>query len=272
MQLQLHLGYFLGANRPGNQSPSESRNQVRTSSATVLQIDGRLSCGSHQLLYTWASRMDQTPTPETPIITTRRIEAFSDGVFAIAITLLVLGIAVPDSPASQLQPGQLYRHLLDLWPKIASYIISFGIVGIFWFGHHVMFHYIRRADRLLVWLNTLFLMTIAFFPFPAGLIGTYTRQPEAIIVYGGSLVLMGLALYGIWAYASTGHRLIDPQLDPKFIALAKWYMLGGSLVYVAAIFISFVQPYLSLGIFLIVPLLYLLPSPIDRYTGPVRAR
>ena len=132
-----------------------------------------------------------------------------------------------------------------------------------------MFHYIERSDRILVWLNTLCLMTVSFFPFPAEFIGRYPRQQVAIILYAGTLLLMGLSLLAVWIYASRHHRLIHPKLDPKFIRLGKWYILGGPFVYLLAIGLSFVSIYVSLAILIITPILYLLPSPIDRFAGRI---
>ena len=158
-------------------------------------------------------------------LSTNRLEAFSDGVFAIAITLLILGIAVPDGGFS-LTSDAFTKSLLLLWPKVASFIISFAIVGIFWYVHHFMFHYIERSDRILVWLNTLCLMTVSFFPFPAEFIGRYPRQQVAIILYEGTFLLMGLSLLAVWICASRHPRIIHPKVDPNFIRWGRWYIPG----------------------------------------------
>ena len=97
-----------------------------------------------------------------------RIMTLADGVFAIVLTLLVLDIKAPKA----ISEAELISKLLALWPKLFSYIISFVILGILWFGHHMEFHYIRRSDRIHIWLNLLFLMCIAFIPFSAALLGS----------------------------------------------------------------------------------------------------
>jgi hypothetical protein len=98
----------------------------------------------------------------------QRIEAFSDGVFAVAITLLVLNFKVTGLSASELR-----SQVLGQWPHLLAYILSFVIVGVYWVAHHTLFHFVARTSRALLWLNNFFLMTVAFLPFPAGLLGEY---------------------------------------------------------------------------------------------------
>src|SRR5690349_17168778 len=108
---------------------------------------------------------------------TTRLEAFSDGVFAIAITLLILEVKVP-SPAASKAAGGLLRALLAQWPSFASYVISFLTIGIMWINHHAMFHYIRRTDRTMLLLHIVFLMLISFVPYPTSLAAAYIMTPE----------------------------------------------------------------------------------------------
>ncbi len=116
-------------------------------------------------------------------LTTGRITAFSDGVFSIAITLLVLNLCVPTVP------GELLDQLGKQWPSLLSYILSFVIVGIYWVAHHNMFHYIKRSDRPFLWINILLLMCVAFIPFPAGLLGQFSfigqsdAQPAVVVCH-----------------------------------------------------------------------------------------
>jgi uncharacterized membrane protein len=102
-----------------------------------------------------------------------RIEALADGVFAIAMTLLILEVKVPDLLPDQIE--QLPDRLLQLWPNFAAFGISFLICGVYWVGHHAQLHYIRRSDRFFIWLNIVFLMVISAIPFSAALIGEYPR-------------------------------------------------------------------------------------------------
>ena len=104
-------------------------------------------------------------------LSTHRIEAFSDGVFAIAITLLVLNLQVPEIATV----SELASKLGALWPKLVSYVLSFMVVGIYWVAHHNTFHYIKRSDRNLLWLNILMMLFVVFIPFPAALLGQYPQ-------------------------------------------------------------------------------------------------
>ena len=129
-----------------------------------------------------------------------RIIFFSDGVFAIAITLLVVGIHVPELP-SHVANSELSRHLLDEWPRVLSYAVSFAVIGLYWIGHHRIFGHIRRFDHRLILLNLAFLGLIAFLPFPTAVLGRYGAHRAAVVLYAGSLALAGLASTALWLYA-----------------------------------------------------------------------
>lgn len=198
-------------------------------------------------------------------VSSNRLVAFSDGVFAIAITILVLGISVPEVSKEMVAQQVLSQKLFALWPKIVSYIFSFIIVGIFWVGHHIIFQYIKRADRNFFWLNILYLLFIAFIPFPAALLGQYGPQVSVVVLYGVTIFLVGFLFLGMWLYATNKRRLIDDRLDPKRIRKATIIILLPTILYLIAIFIALKNPYLSLAIYIIIPLLYILPSPIDEF-------
>jgi uncharacterized membrane protein len=194
-------------------------------------------------------------------LSTTRLEAFSDGVFAVAITLLVLDLQVPQLASA----GELVSRLGALWPKLLSYALSFVIVGIYWVAHHNTFHYIKRSDRNLLWLNILLLMCIVFIPFPTALLGQYPEQRVSIIIYAGALVITGLVLQGLWWYATSGCRLVDRTIDPRLVQRATRRNLTAPLIYLLAIGISLVNVPASLVLFLLVPLYYILPGRIDRH-------
>jgi uncharacterized membrane protein len=129
-----------------------------------------------------------------------RIIFFSDGVFAIAITLLVIGLRVPGLP-SHVSNSELSRRLLDEWPRVLSYAFSFAVIGLYWIGHHRVFAHIRRFDRRLILLNLAFLGLIAFLPFPTAVLGRFGGHRSAVVLYAGSLALAGLASTALWLYA-----------------------------------------------------------------------
>jgi uncharacterized membrane protein len=140
---------------------------------------------------------------------TGRVEAFSDGVFAIAITLLVLNIQVPhDLPAGK----SLANALIDQWPTYLAFVTSFATIGIMWINHHRLFAHIRRSDNPLLVLNGLLLIGITLVPFPTALLAAYIGHPDeqvAALVYGGTLVVIAICFNLLWLYASRGKRLLD---------------------------------------------------------------
>ncbi|HEX3445049.1 MAG TPA: TMEM175 family protein [Chthoniobacterales bacterium] len=195
-----------------------------------------------------------------------RIEALADGVFAVAMTLLVLDIKVPELPPPP-ETAQLPLKLLALWPKFLSYLISFVILGVYWVGHHVQLSFIRRADRPLLWINILFLLWVALVPFSAALLSEYSKTRVAIAIYGANLIAIGLTLALHWWYATTEARHVDPDLHPNLIRGGMKRTLMAPFVYAIAIALSFVKTELSLILYALVPVLYILPGRVDVHWG-----
>ncbi len=139
-----------------------------------------------------------------------RIVFFSDAIFSIAVTLLVLEIRLPAEQA-QLSNEELLSQLLGLWPKYLGYVLSFLIIGAFWLGHHRRFKFIQRYDARLITLNLLLLMFIAFIPFPTAIISEHGNQVGTIF-YALIMTMTGFISTGVWVYASRNHRLIDPAM------------------------------------------------------------
>ena len=122
-----------------------------------------------------------------------RIICFSDAVFAIVMTLLILDISVPDIPQGT-ATAELPARVLDLWPQFFSYALSFLVIGTNWMAHHGTFQYFKSYDRTLMWLNLLFLLSISFVPFPTALLGEYGEQQFAVVLYALSLAVPSLCL------------------------------------------------------------------------------
>ena len=167
-----------------------------------------------------------------------RILFFSDAVFAIAITLLVLNIEVPDIPPD-LVSEELPGRLLDLWPKLLSYVLSFLVILMFWTAHHSIFRSIKSYDRGLIWLNSLFLMFTAFLPFPTALLGEYGDQQLVVAIYAGSFAITRLLLTAVWWYATSSHRLVDDGLDLDTIRAFRVRGLAIPVVLLISIVVSF---------------------------------
>jgi uncharacterized membrane protein len=188
-------------------------------------------------------------------MTTNRLEAFSDGVFAVAITLLIFNVQVP-----RVADAEVGRALLALWPSYASYVVSFLTIGIIWVNHHGLFHRVRRIDRNLLFLNLALLMVVAFLPFPTALLGEHVLGQQAAsiaaVVYGATMVLLSLAFLAIWAYVSFGHGFLAAPVDPR-AARARLPGFGlGLLGYLVGIALGFVSAPLSLAVYGLIAVYY----------------
>jgi uncharacterized membrane protein len=180
---------------------------------------------------------------------------FSDAVFAIAITLLVLDLRMPERMAEPSAEIQLRHGLIGLIPKFMSYAISFWLIGLYWWVHHRLYRHIRRWDDGLIWLNLHFLFWVAFLPFPVALVGSWGDRRGAVVFYGVTLLMMGLAQALLWRHASRGNRLLDPNFDREYahyITVRSWF---SPLATVAVIALAFVNPrYCWFGFWFIFPL------------------
>lgn len=188
---------------------------------------------------------------------TTRLEAFSDGVMAIAITLLVLEIAVPPSGRP------LGKELLQLWPSYFAYVVSFVVIGAIWINHHAMFRHIAQADGTLLLLNVLHLMLVAFLPFPTAVLAeAFHRglgEPVATAFYGGTLTVIGISVTAMWRYAARGQRLLGAHLTAEEAQQIGRRFLIGPLVYAVATVVALVVPWLALALYLLLNVFYLWP-------------
>ena len=142
---------------------------------------------------------------------------------------------------------------------------GFVIVGIFWVAHHNLFHLIKRSDRVFLWLNNLFLMCVAFVPFPTALMGEYVRIPIAVVPYGLTLIAAGLTLEILWRYATHRRRLVDPELEAEVVSLVGRRILVAPVVYALAVAASIVSVKITLAAYALVPIYYILPGRVDRH-------
>ena len=194
---------------------------------------------------------------------TNRLESFSDGVIAVAITLLVLNIGVP---------GDDSRHSLiyDLgrqWPQYVAYVISFLAIGIIWINHHAMISRLREADHTILVLNLLLLMTIGLLPFATDLVATHRSTPLAAAIYSGCFMLMALA----FSLLNRRVLLVRADLLAETLPLQQRRQIfhravAGVLPYVLATALAFVSTYLTLGICAALALYYATPLAYGRGT------
>ena len=193
-----------------------------------------------------------------------RLEAFSDGVFAIAITLLVLTIPTPTN----------FRHLgqslTDQWPAYAAYMVSFAVIGIMWLNHHTVFGHFDRVDRNLVYLNLVLLATIAFVPYPTGIFGEALRRGEgertAAVFYSLVMTLNGLAWTALWLYGSAGRRLLEPAFPEAQRRPASVLFSIGTVIYLSTIVIGVINAYVCLAVHGALAVYYAL-DPLSRWAS-----
>ncbi len=205
---------------------------------------------------------------------TERVEAFSDGVFAIAITLLILEVKVPHGEAGH-GPEDLLGALLHLWPAYFAYVLSFVMIGIYWANHHYIFKLYRRTDHTLNLLNLLLLLAIAFLPFPTAVLGDHLLDPAnrttAAAFYAFGLLLPAIPWAAAWFYGSRS-KLIDERLAPRFLRRLNLQFGLTVALYTLAVVLCLAEVRLGLGLCVGLTLLYLLPPPRPVYLGSEETR
>jgi uncharacterized membrane protein len=172
-------------------------------------------------------------------MTKNRLEAFSDGVFAVAITLLVLEIAIPSG-------DDLWHKLGDEWPSFASFFVSFWVIGIIWVNHHGVIDHLKRADRGVLYLNLLVLMSVVLIPFATALMAEHLKSGDdesvAAAVYAGSFVLMAIAMGSLWEYITRHREKLGVELtDDEVRSITRAFHLGIPF-YAVAVAMAFISP------------------------------
>jgi uncharacterized membrane protein len=202
---------------------------------------------------------------------TVRAEAFSDGVLAIIITLLVLDLRPPDS-----EPGRLLSGLIDQWPSYLAYVVSYLYVGIVWTNHKAAFRRIRWADQGLHWVNLLVLFVTGLLPFPTAVVsrtlesGNLTDEQVAIALYALIGTLLSLSWLIFYEYLCRHPGLIEPGTDPTYFPSGRIRAVGGAVLYALGGVAGYLfTPLLGLAIFLIIPIFWGLTSE-GLYTLPLR--
>lgn len=180
-----------------------------------------------------------------------RLVFFSDAVFAIAITLLVIDLKLP--PAADLGSERAaWQALAATVPRLLGFVISFLVIGAYWVGHHRMFRHIVRYNDSLLWRNLLLLMWIAFLPFPTSVFSEYVRGQMPLVLYAASLGFAGFSSVSLWRYASQ-HALVAPGTHPETIRYLTWGAVTIPVVCLIAIGISFFSTELARWSFIFIP-------------------
>ncbi len=192
-----------------------------------------------------------------------RLEALGDGIFSVAMTILVIELALPVVKGDDWSD---FLHALHRsWQGFLCYMISFIVLGIMWFGHRMMFEYIGRTNRYFIFLGVLFYMVVCFVPFSTRFLAQDTMKWYAIMVYGVNLSLCNLTLYAQWLYGINRSTLLEKELPPEVKKEAQRLFLLSPLVYAIAIGLSFFVPLVSIVIYIITPMLYLIPNKLDKH-------
>ncbi|MVN21989.1 TMEM175 family protein [Mucilaginibacter arboris] len=173
-----------------------------------------------------------------------RLEAFSDGVFAIAITLLILNVKVPDK--QNINNGQLNHILISAAPKLLSFGFSFLVIGVFWVAHHRIFSFVKVVNTPLLWLNILYLMFIALVPFPASILADNFFLTSTILLYTGTLFTISMLNFSILEYIIKNETLKHEALTKEVYRSVIKTAIIGPVCYVLAAVTCFISVYISL--------------------------
>ena len=189
---------------------------------------------------------------------TGRVEAFSDGVFAIAITLLILEIKIP-KPSD----GALANQLLRQWPSYFAFLISFAFIGVMWINHHRLFTHIKRCNNTLMILNLLLLLGVTIVPFPTAVLAThigFADQRTAALLYNGVYVFIAIIFNLLWRYAvSRNHHLLGKEVDKENVGrISKQYAFG-PLLYLFCAALAWISVPASLGANVVLATFFAIP-------------
>lgn len=192
-----------------------------------------------------------------------RVEAFSDGVFAIIVTLLVLEIKVPHIELHD-NNNELYKALIGLFPKFLSWIISFFTVCVIWVNHHRLLKIFHIFNHGLFWWNAVLLLWISFIPFPTAVLGDYPNNQTAVLLYGFVMMMMALTFSLMRIYVMNKNSLLNPEIDlVKFKKGTIYSIIFGPVLYSAGAMVSFIHPYISFAIYLGIAIYFIFPHSTE---------
>jgi len=205
---------------------------------------------------------------ETRGLGKNRIEALADGIFAVAMTLLVLDIKSPDTPWFETS-RQLADHLGKLEHSFVMYVISFVVLGLFWFGHHLQFHFVRHVDRRLLWTNLAFLLFTVLVPFSTDLVGDHGHLLLPVVIYGVNLLVLATLLLAHLHHLAAKPDLSSADLTGEAIAHMRRQVMMFAIVPIASIAMSFYNPRFGMYLYLLLAVPAFVPGGIDRMTRAV---
>ena len=197
-----------------------------------------------------------------------RIEALSDGVFAIAMTLLAFNLKAPENLTNPASAQELVQAIWDEGVIFLTFFFSFVTLGVYWIGHHNIFNGIEKTDRSVLWLNMHYLLFIAAVPFTTNLVDLYSNNQVAVSLFGANLILISVIQYSIWTYCER-HEFLASWVSPAYSQLIKTRTAMVPLVALASNLISFWSPGWSTVVYLALLPLYAAPALMERNTEVV---
>ena len=201
---------------------------------------------------------------ESMLLTKSRLESLSDGIFAFAMTLLVIGLNLPDKSA--IVPTQAYalQYLLSLYSDFFHYVLAFLILGAFWLSHHIEVHPLRSLDRIYIWLNLGTLLFVALLPFSTSFSGDFHLVSLGAIVFELNLFAIGMGMYFQWIYATGHDRLVEPkELDSNFIRHVALHSLVVPFLSCIGILIALTGNQYSTAVYLFIPVVAYLITRVE---------
>jgi uncharacterized membrane protein len=190
-----------------------------------------------------------------------RLETFADGVFAIAATLLILNVELPNEGGGR----SLAHELVHLWPAYAAYTVSFLVIGVIWVNHHTILSLVGRTDRTFLFVNVVFLLAIAFLPFPTRVLADNLRAGDArtaAVFYGLTSIAMSVTFLAVWLYCSRIGRLLSDDADPRVVSGITRSFLPGTPLYVLATLSCLISAWLGAALYAALALFYVVSSTV----------
>ena len=190
-----------------------------------------------------------------------RLEGLTEGVFAIVMTLLVFQLIGPEFFGDS-AGVDLRARVVEILPRFRTYVSSFLVLGIFWVTHHAVFHYLRRLDGFIIWINIIFLMMVALVPLSTVLVVNYDPVPLALVFYGGNMFAASVPLVLIWIYAAWTADLIHPDVDKTTIGFVTLKTIAAPLIFIVATGVSYLDLHATRMIYFLAGVVYIVLTVI----------
>jgi len=213
--------------------------------------------------------MNETVPAPTYGLEKNRLEALADGIFAVSLTLLVLDIKLPET-ATATTHDELVRNLLGLERHLVIYVISFVVIGIFWINHHIQFHFVKRTDRGLIWINLLYLLLVSFVPFATDLIGDHKELVLPCEIYGFALLALSATSLLHLQYLVRHPELISSDLTHGVYRTIRRRIEVSAIVPMLSMLAALFSTHVAVYVYLLLATVHFFPDTIDERFGARR--